>query len=48
MGDQIRIGRNVGQGHPMVFIYINFVELDSLIFHAKFQDHPTSGSEEDF
>ena len=33
----------------MVIIYINFVELESPILHAKFQDHRTSGSgEEDF
>ena len=33
----------------MVIICINFVELESLILHAKFQDHRTSGSgEEDF
>ena len=30
-------------------MYINFVELESLMPHAKFQDHRTSGSgEEDF
>ena len=39
----------VGQGEPRVIIYINFVELDSPMIHAKFQDHRTSGSgEEDF
>ena len=33
----------------MVSIYINFVELESPMLHAKFQDHRTSGSgEEDF
>ena len=33
----------------MVIIYINFVELESQMLHAKFQDHRTSGSgEEDF
>ena len=33
----------------MVIIYINFVEVESLMLHAKFQDHRTSGSgEEDF
>ena len=33
----------------MVTIYINFVELESPMLHAKFQDHRTSGSgEEDF
>ena len=32
----------------MVIIYINFVELESLMLHAKFQDHRTSGSGEDF
>ena len=30
-------------------MYINFVELESPMLHAKFQDHRTSGSgEEDF
>ena len=30
-------------------MYINFVELESPMIHAKFQDHRTSGSrEEDF
>ena len=39
----------LGQGHPRVIIYINFVELESPMLHAKFQDHRTSGSgEEDF
>ena len=28
-------------------IYINFVELHSLMFHAKFQNHRPSGSKED-
>ena len=33
----------------MVIVYINFVELEALMLHAKFQDHRTSGSgEEDF
>ena len=33
----------------MVIIYKNFVELESPMLHAKFQDHRTSGSgEEDF
>ena len=39
----------IGQGHPKVMIYINFVELLSLMLHAKFQNHRPSGSgEEDF
>ena len=32
----------------MVIIYTNFVELESLMMHAKFQDHRTSGSGKDF
>ena len=32
----------------MVIIYINFVELESPMLHAKFQDYRTSGSGEDF
>ena len=32
-----------------VIIYTNFVELESLMLHAKFQDHRTSScGEEDF
>ena len=39
----------IGQSQPRVIIYINFVELESPMLHAKFQDHRTSGSgEEDF
>ena len=39
----------IGQGYPKVMIYINFVELLSLMLHAKFQNHRPSGSgEEDF
>ena len=39
----------IGQGQPRVIIYIKFVELESPMLHAKFQDHRTSGSgEEDF
>ena len=30
--------RKIGQCHPKVMIYINFVELLSLMFHAKFQN----------
>ena len=31
-----------------VIIYVNCVALESLMLHAKFQDHRTSGSAEDF
>ena len=42
-------GRKISQGHPKVMIYINFVELLSLMLHTKFQDHRPSGSgKEDF
>ena len=38
-----------GQGQPRVIIYMNFVEFESPMLHAKFQDHRTSGSgDEDF
>ena len=37
----------IGQGHPRVMIYINFVELLSLMLHAKFQNHRLSGPGED-
>ena len=29
-------------------MYIHFVELESTMLHAKFQDHRTSGSGKDF
>ena len=39
----------MGHDQPRVIIYINFVELESPMLHAKFQDLGTSGSgEEDF
>ena len=39
----------IGQGHPKVMIYINFVELLSLMLHAKFQNQrPSDSGEEDF
>ena len=39
----------IGQGHPRVMIYTNFVELHSQMLHTKFQNHRPSGSkEEDF
>ena len=37
----------IGQGHPSVMIYTNFVDLRSLMLHAKFQNHRPSGSEEE-
>ena len=47
--DPILPCHKTGQGHPRVIIYINFVELESPMLHAKFQDHRTSDSgEEDF
>ena len=47
--DQIWPCHKIGQGQPRVIIYITFVELESPMLHAKFQDHRTSGSgEEDF
>ena len=36
-----------GQGQPRGIIYINFLELESPMIHAKFQDNRTSGSGED-
>ena len=49
MGDLSLPWRKIGQGHPRVMIYINFVELHSQMLHTKFQDHRPSGSgKEDF
>ena len=36
--------RKIGQGHPRVMIYINFVELHSQMLHTKFQNHRPFGS----
>ena len=33
----------IGLGQPMVIIYKSFVDLESQMNHAKFQDHWTSG-----
>ena len=39
----------IGQGQYRVIIYINFVEIESPMPRAKFQDHRTFGSgEKDF
>ena len=46
MSDQCLPCCKIGQGHPRVMIYTNFVELDCLMFHAKFQNHRLSGSGE--
>ena len=48
MGDRIRHCCKIGQGQPRVIIYIYFVDLESSMLHAKFQDHMSSGSGEDF
>ena len=47
MGDLSFPCREMGQGHPSVMIYTNFVDLHSLMLHAKFQNHRPSGFEED-
>ena len=38
----------IGQSHPKVMIYINLVELLSLMLHAKLQNHKPSGSGVEF
>ena len=45
-GDRISPYHKIGQGQPRVIIYINIVEPESPMIHAKFQDHRTSGSGE--
>ena len=41
--------RKIGQGKLKVIIYINFVEIEYIMHHAKFHDHRTISSvEEDF
>ena len=44
MGNLCWPGHKIGQGHPKVMSYINFVELLSLMLHAKFQNHRPSNS----
>ena len=34
----------MGQGQLRVIIYINFVELEYILLHAKFHDHKTISS----
>ena len=41
IGDQIGPCLKIDQGQPRVIIHINFVELESPMLHAKFQDHKT-------
>ena len=49
MSDLSRPCLEIGQGHPRVMIYTNYVDLHSQMLHAKFQKHRLSGSEdEDF
>ena len=36
-----RHSRKIGQGQLKVIIYINFVELEYIMLHVKFQDHRT-------
>ena len=38
----------IGQGQLGVIIYINFVELEYILLHAKFHDHRTISSVGDF
>ena len=45
--DPILPCRKICQGQPKVIIYINFVELESTMLHAQFQDYRTGSGEED-
>ena len=38
----------IGQGQPRVTIYTNYVVLQTLMLHTKFQGNWPGGSEEDF
>ena len=38
------LGFKMGQGQLRVIIYINFVELDYILLHAKVHDHKTISS----
>ena len=44
IGDPIEPCHKIGQGNLRIIIYINIVELESLMLHTKFQDHRTPGS----
>ena len=46
MGDLSWPCHKIGQGHPRVMTYTNFVELHPHMFHNKFRNHRPSGSEE--
>ena len=47
MGDLCSPCRKIGQVHPRVMIYTNFVEHHCLMLHAKFQNLRPSGSGEE-
>ena len=47
MGYLIRPCCHIGHGQPKVNIYINFVKLEFLMLHGKFQDHKNLDSDED-
>ena len=38
----------MGNGHPMVILYINFVELECPVLHAKLEGIDDRSGEEDF
>ena len=44
MGNLCWSCHKIGQGNPKVMIYIHFVELLSLMLHAKFQNHRPSAA----
>ena len=49
MGNLIWPCNKIGQGNPKGIFYINFEELVSLMFHAKFlNDRPSGSGEEKF
>ena len=48
IGDLSLPCRKIGQRHPRVMIYTNFVDLYSQMFHAKFQNQRPPGSYEEY
>ena len=48
LSQRLRRANRIGQSQSRVIIYINLVEPESPLVHAKFQDHRTSGSGEIF
>ena len=47
-GAKFDLCHNIGEGHPRVIIYINFVILEFQMLHTKLHGNLQSGSREEF